>query len=153
MSIAHYRHRLSALLIAVTTLLMAFAANGEQQKTFGPYQVHYSVLNTTFITPDVAKNYGITRGKNRALVNIAVRKSQADGSSTAKKAIITGSSSDLIHTTELAFKEINEQDAIYYLAELRFNHQEMRVFTIKVQPDPNIAPYTLKFQKTLYVNE
>ncbi|MEE8059462.1 MAG: DUF4426 domain-containing protein [Pseudomonadales bacterium] len=138
------------LLIAV---LLSSNLYAEQKKVFGDYDVHYSVITSTFITPEVAKNYGIIRGKNRALVNIAIRKRLAKGASKAQKALVKGSCSDLIHTAELNFKEINQQDAIYYIAELRFNNKEMRTFTIKVQPDSNIAAYTLKFSKTLYIDK
>jgi uncharacterized protein DUF4426 len=124
-----------------------------QEKTFGPYQVHYSVFNSSFITPEVASAYGITRGKNRALINIAVRKQLKSGEDIAQRAFISGHSSDLIHQLPLEFEEIEEQGAIYYIASLKFNDKEMRSFTIKIQPDPNISPYTLKFSKTLYHDE
>lgn len=135
--------------------ILFFAVNSmaENSKVFGDYDVHYSVLTSTFISPEVAKAYGIVRGKNRALINIAIRQRMDKGATRAKKAIVNGSSSDLIHSAELEFNEIVEQEAIYYIAELRFNNKELRTFTINIQPDPNIAPYTLKFTKTLYVDE
>lgn len=140
----------------LTTLCIAFfsgAASAEQKKVFGQYDVHYSLINSTFISPEVAKNYGIVRGKKRALLNIAVRKRLADGTTQKKKAIVRGTSTDLIHSAQLEFREFEEKGAIYYLAEVRFTNMEMRSFNIKVQPDPNIAPYTLKFSQTLYVDK
>jgi hypothetical protein len=125
----------------------------EHTKVFGDYDVHYNVLNSTFISPEVAQAYGIVRGKNRALINIAIRQRLDKGATKAKRAIVNGSSSDLIHSAALEFDEIVEQEAIYYIAELRFNNKELRTFTINIQPDPNIAPYTLKFSKTLYVDQ
>ena len=139
--------------LLLITALLSITLNAEQKKTFGDYDVHYSVVNSTFIAPDIVKNYGITRGKDRALVNIAIRKRQPKGRTKAQRGLVTGKSPDLIHSAPLDFTEINEQDAIYYLAELRFNNKEMRTFTIKVQPDPNIAAYTLKFSKTLYIDD
>lgn len=136
------------LLLLTASLFSQFSL--AQEKTFGPYQVHYSVFNSSFIAPEVASAYGITRGKNRALINIAVRKQLKTGEDIAQRAVITGTSSDLIHQLPLEFEEIEEQGAIYYIAALKFNDKEMRTFTIKIQPDPNIAPYTLKFSKTLY---
>ncbi len=127
-------------------------AQTESTKVFGDYDVHYSVLNSTFISPEVAKVYGIVRGKDRALINIAVRKRLDRGQTRAKKSMVSGSSSDLIHSAPLEFTEIVEQESIYYIAELRFNNKELRTFTINIQPDANIAPYTLKFNKTLYFN-
>jgi len=142
-------------LVIVLYSFIFFAADSmaENTKVFGDYDVHYNVLNSTFISPEVAKAYGIVRGKNRALINIAVRRRLDKGVTTAKKAIVNGNSSDLIHTAALKFDEIVEQEAIYYIAELRFNNKELRTFTINIQPDPNIAPYTLKFSKTLYVDQ
>lgn len=131
-------------------LLLSSISIAEQMKAFGNYDVHYSVLNSTFIKPEVAEAYGIIRGKDRALINIAVRERLPKGESKPKRAIVSGSSSDLIHSAKLSFDEIQEQQAIYYIAELRFNNKELRTFTISIQPDPNIAPYTLKFSKTLY---
>ena len=135
------------LFIFLPMLLLSFNVSAEQKKTFGDYDVHYSVLNSTFISPEVAKAYGIVRGKDRALINIAVRQNLDRGMSKAKKSIISGHSSDLIHRTELEFREIIEQEAIYYIAELRFNNKELRTFTIKIQPDPNISPPLKFFRK------
>jgi hypothetical protein len=137
----------------LTLLTITVGAEAETTKTFGDFDVHYNVLNTTFISPEVATAYDIVRGKDRALINIAVRQRLDRGATRAKKSIVTGSSSDLIHTAQLAFSEIAEKNSIYYIAELSFNDKELRTFTIKIQPDPNIAPYTLKFSKTLYIDQ
>ena len=142
--------RLPYQVLVLMFALIAATANAEQKKTFGNYDVHYSVMNSTFISPETAKNYGITRGKNRALINIAIRKRLDNGQTTPQRAIVKGRSSDLVRSVDLPFTEVTEQGAIYYLAEFRFHHKEMRTFDIKVQPDPNIAAYTLKFSKTLY---
>ncbi|MFA7554568.1 MAG: DUF4426 domain-containing protein [Spongiibacteraceae bacterium] len=141
------------ILLIISFTLFAINSNADNEKAFGDYDVHYTVLNSSFISPETAKAYGIVRGKDRALINIVVRQRLDKGESKPKKAIVTGSSSDLIHSAKLDFQEIIEQQAVYYIAELKFNHKELRTFTIKVQPDPNIAPYTLKFSKTLYVDQ
>ena len=139
--------------VLFTFVFFATDSMAEHTKVFGDYDVHYNVLNSTFISPEVAQAYGIVRGKNRALINIAIRQRLDKGATKAKRAIVNGSSSDLIHSAALEFDEIVEQEAIYYIAELRFNNKELRTFTINIQPDPNIAPYTLKFSKTLYVDQ
>lgn len=141
--------RISALvLLLFSPLLLA-----QNSKTFGDYEVHYTVLNSTFIDPDIASRYGIVRGADRALINIAVRKQLPKGESTAQAVEISGSSSDLIHLLPLEFKEHREGDTIYYIAELKIRDKEMRSFNIKIKPDSNIAAYTLKFSKTLYIEE
>lgn len=122
----------------------------DTSKTFGDYEVYYSVFNSTFIKPDVAKVYGIVRGSDRVLVNVAVRKQLPKGQSEAAAAVVKGTSSDLIHSVPLVFQEIRENDAIYYLAEIRIRDKELRTFTLTIQPDPKQPAYTLKFNKKLY---
>ena len=138
------------LLIALA--LLTLTVHAEQKKRFANYDVHYSVVNSTFITPKVAAAYNITRGNNRAFVNISVREISADGSNKEKRAVVTGKSSDLIRSASLDFNEIIEKDAIYYFAELKFNDKDLRRFDIQIQPDPNVAPYTLTFSQKIYVD-
>lgn len=139
-------------LIAMLVLAVA-DARADGSKSFGDYEVHYSVFTSTFIKPEVAGSYNIVRGKDRALINIAVRKREANGDTRAEAAAISGNSSDLIHTTPLQFREIREQGAIYYLAELRFYDRELRTFTLDIQPQSSAETFTLKFSKKLYFDE
>ncbi|MEC8230923.1 MAG: DUF4426 domain-containing protein, partial [Pseudomonadota bacterium] len=44
----------------------------EQKETLGEWDVHYIVVGTPFLTPEVASSYGIVRSKFNALVNISV---------------------------------------------------------------------------------
>lgn len=142
-------HLCQPLLLAVLALFSLFS-HAEQKKSFAEYDVHYSVVNTPFLSPEVASSYGITRGKNRAILMISVRKQLADGSNIEKKALVRGTSFDLIHTINLDFNEIIENGAIYYIAEFTFNDKDLRRFDIKVQPDPNIDPYLLTFSQKIY---
>jgi len=135
---------------ALFLLCFSSTISAEQKKSFGPFDVHYSVVNSTFISANTARIYHIVRGKDRALVNIAIRKNLTDGSSKAQKAIVKGHSSDLMRETPLQFLEIIEQDAIYYIAEVKFYDEEIRHFFIDVQPDPNEPAFRLKFTQTLY---
>ncbi len=141
------------LILLIFLTVCSLGAFAEHEKTFGDYVVHYSVLNSTFIKPDVAQHYGITRGKDKAVINIAINKQLRRQAPVAHAAKVSGSSSDLIHSVPLEFKEFKEGNAIYYIAQLKFRNKEMRTFTIKIQPEPQIAPYTLKFSKTLYTDK
>ena len=142
------------LLLLFSACAILFSAHSlAQEKSFGPYQVYYSVLNSSFISPETASAYNIVRGKDRALINIAIRKQLKNGEDIEQAAKLSGSRSDLIHSLPLEFKEIREQGAIYYIADFKFNDKELLAFTIKIQPDPDIAPYTLKFSHTLYEDE
>jgi len=141
------------LLIILFGLLASSQASAEQKQRFDDFDVHYSVVTSTFVSAEVARAYNIVRGKNRAFVMIAVRKLLPDGGDRPQKALVSGSSSDLMRKEPLVFTEITEQDAIYYIAEFKFYNEELRNFYVKVQPGANHAGYPLKFTKTLYIDD
>ncbi|WP_278620870.1 DUF4426 domain-containing protein, partial [Ectopseudomonas oleovorans] len=100
-------------LIRITLLgltLIPCLAMAQQSETFGSYELHYSVVNTTFLDPKVAETYGITRGEKRAIVNLSVRKKVASGDSEASSMELQGKTWDLIQNQTLQFNEIREGD-------------------------------------------
>jgi hypothetical protein len=146
-------------LIATCLLLFAGAVcaqseaseSAEASRVFGDYEVFFSVFPSTMLTEQVAGAYQIVRGKDRAIVNIVVRKHTPAGGDREHSALVTGTYSDLIQSKTLTFREIDEQSAIYYIAELRHNDRDLLRFDIKVQPDPNVPPYLVTFTRKLYI--
>jgi hypothetical protein len=123
----------------------------QQSETFGPFELHYSVVNTTFLQPEIAASYGITRGKKRAILNLAIRENLADGS-TARAMVLQGRTWDLIQSQSLEFKEIREGESIYYIAEFAFINEEWRFFEVNFRPTGADQTYTFKFKHQLYIN-
>lgn len=137
------------LVLGIFTLI----ANAQETvKKLEGYEVHYSVFNSSFISEKVASSYNLVRGKDKAIVNIAVLKKQPDGTMKNIEAKISGYHTDLIHQKTLDFQKIQEQHAIYYLSALEFNHKEKIYFKINAKVDGRITPIHLDFQKTLYVD-
>ncbi|MDX3774988.1 DUF4426 domain-containing protein [Chromatiaceae bacterium AAb-1] len=131
---------LSLLLIAASPL------QAEQKKQLGNWDVHYIAFNATFVTPDIARNYGLVRSKYNAIINISVLDSN---SQQAQKASITGTARNLLGQQRvLEFKEVSEGNAIYYLATLPFRDQETYTFAIDIRQGNTIQ--TLNFKQTFY---
>ncbi|TQV69621.1 DUF4426 domain-containing protein [Exilibacterium tricleocarpae] len=148
----HNKLLLSVLVVFIAALLGAgsAAAGDKPFERFGDHQVFFSVYNSSFIKPDIARIYNITRGKDRALINIAVVKDGVQGGIPAQ---ISGTATNLMQQQrKLEFSEIQEQDAVYYLASVRFTNEEVLNFAIDVKMPGNRRPYQLKFTKTLYVD-
>ena len=72
-------NQLKLLLPLFALLILAVPGRAQQSEMFGPYELHYSVVNTTFLAPEVASTYGIVRATDRAILNLAVREHPADG--------------------------------------------------------------------------
>lgn len=132
-------------------LLLPFVAIAQQSETFGPYELHYSVVNTTFLDPKVAAAYDITRGEKRAILNLAVREHLASGSE-ARSMLLQGRTWDLIQNQSLEFQEVREGEAIYYIAEFPFINEEWRFFEMDFRPAGADQTYTFKFKHQLYVD-
>ena len=148
----------TAIFTLVFSALFSAAASAQEappvtatSSSFGKDTVHYSVVNSTFLTPQVAKSYGIIRGKNKFLINVSVRR-QLDTTNLAVRAKVEGTSSDLIHRTPLEFREIIEQDAIYYIAEFEISNDERQDFRLSVSVD-NRPSYDIQFNKMMYVDD
>jgi hypothetical protein len=137
--------------VALWLALLPGLVLAQQTETFGPFELHYSVVNTTFLDPTVAATYGITRGEKRAILNLAVRENLADGSK-ARAMELQGRTSDLMQQQGLEFREIREGDAIYYIAEFSFINEEWRFFEIEFRPEGATQSYTYKFKHQLYIN-
>ncbi len=138
------------LLFIACAWLGARAANDTQQ-TFAGYEIVYSAFNSSFISPEVAATYHIIRGKDRGLVNIAVLKTGADVNIGGKPALVTGYVSNILgQRQQLAFVEVNEGTATYYLAPFRFQNEDFMTFKIRVQQDPDKPADELSFQRTFY---
>ena len=108
----------------------------------GPYRIHYTAIPSTLIPAEVASRHGIKRSENTILVNVSLHR--ADKPVLAE---ISGSVVNLLEQqTDLVFKEVNEQDAIYYLAIHIAMPTDLLRFIVVVTP-PIGDPATIKFMR------
>ena len=118
----------------------------EQKFEFEDWEVHYSVFNSMFLTPEVAEKYGITRARDRAVITISVL--NPDAKSVAVD--LTGSyKNQLSQEYKLKFQKIDET-AVYFVATLRFTDSEiLRFKVVAALPQGNRE---VSFQQKLYVD-
>ena len=136
----------ATLLAAALACFAVGNVAAEQSQRFGAWDVHYVVIPSTFLQPQIAAQYGITRAKDRALVNVSVIGQAGD----ATRCEIAGWASNLLgQRLELKFREVTEGDAIYYLAELKHDNEEVLRFrvTARVAGEREML---LEFQQKLY---
>ncbi|GGP40042.1 DUF4426 domain-containing protein [Shewanella saliphila] len=138
-----------------TVLLMSLlsvigVAHAEQKQQVGNFDIHYMALNSTFITPQIAKTYGIERSGYNGLVNITVLNTQLPDN-PAVEVEISGVANNLIDARmNLDFKEIREGNAIYYIAEVPFRDDQEVNFTVAIKYT-NQLNTTIKFKQKFYV--
>ena len=135
---------------AAVLLLATASALAEQKKLIAGHEVHYIVLPTTFLQADIARQYGIARSKDRALVNISIL--DPDGVPTTVQTVAGTTRNLLGQIQPLRFKLVQEQDAVYYLAELKHSDEEHHRLEIEVALD-NGASDTIEHSQKLYWEE
>ncbi|MGK2913363.1 MAG: DUF4426 domain-containing protein [Porticoccaceae bacterium] len=138
------------LLIPLLLLAVLRIATAEEfsHKVFDGYRVHYSAFNSSFISPGVASAYDIVRGKDRGLINITL---VPDGVEGGRAAQVSGHATNIFAQQQpLAFFEVREGNAVYYLAPFKFENEDSLTFNIGVKPHPDKPAQTLTFQRKFY---
>ena len=144
-------NNLFKLLFISAFSLASLNSYAENSKEFGDYVIHYNAFRSDTISPDVAKQYGLTRASNRILINIAVLKKVLNTTGKPTSSKVTGHASNLTgQLKNLEFKEITEGNAIYYLASTKISDGEFLKFDIKIIPDGETRAARLRFDKRFF---
>lgn len=148
--------RLPYLLGALLLCLISVSASAEQKLMFGDYEVHYMGLNSSFLTPEVAKIYDISRSRSLGFLNISVLQKTIGGQvPAALDAKVTGSIRNLIgQSRELEFRRVREGQAIYYISTFRFDDGDMYNFDLDIVPsNAKQKNFDVKFSQRFYEEE
>ena len=117
------------LIMCLLTLCLTLPALAERKQTFGTTDVHYSVFNSSFLQPATAAASGLVRSKAEGVITVAAID---NGKPLATQ--VSGQVKNLLgQLTPLTFKQIKEQNAIYYLAQFPLEDREILIFTINVK--------------------
>ena len=60
----------------IAGLLLAYCAlpaAAQQSTRYEQFELHHSIVYTTFLSPEVAAEYGIARGADKAILTLSVR--------------------------------------------------------------------------------
>jgi len=134
------------LLAGLLLLGLLPGAHAEQFKRLGAWDVHYVVVRTSFLKPEIAARNEIIRGPDRALLNISVI--GQDGKPVT--AALTGHVRNLLEQNmPLEFREVREGEAVYYLAQFRHTDREILRFYVDITP-PDGTAQRLEFQQQMY---
>jgi len=122
-------------------------------RDFGDYVVHFNAINTDQLTPEIARQYGIVRSSNRAMLNVSVLRKDAGTAGVPVTGNVAASAANLTgQTRELTFREIREEAAVYYIAEFAIANEETLTFAIDVAPANAPTPLSVRYVKKFYVN-
>lgn len=145
-----HRSPVQKLLLLLSVLLLALPALADNSTRVNGYVVHHNAVATTSLSPDVARQYGITRSANRALVNISVRQGPPGADRAVQAAITLAATNFNGQRLNLRTREVREGDAVYYLAEARITGNDTLVFELQVTPEGAPAPIKASFSQEFF---
>ena len=121
-------------LLAVSLMLWSTLVAGQQSERFDQFELHYSIVYSTFLTPEIAAEFGIPRGKDKAMLTLSVRDAEASDVE-GRPMRIKGRTWDLITGGDMPIKEVREGRATYYLIPFEFLDREYRFFEFDFTPE------------------
>lgn len=118
------------LLLAIATVMVW----AEQKISEHGYDVHYSAFSSTFLDPQVAKKYGITRGDDIGVLNISVIEPDPDSIlGTPVEAGVSGTAKNLLSQIKpLKFKKLKLERGVYYISTFAITQKEDLRFDVGV---------------------
>jgi len=139
---------LAILLLALTSYVMA-----ADVETKDGYVIHYNAINTTFLTPETAKRYQITRSKKLGMLNVSVRKGENPAPSKAVTAVVKAQAVNLnsqLKTLDMPL--IEDGGAIYYIDTFAISNGETLKFTVTVDPESKGKEHKIEFEQQFFVD-
>jgi hypothetical protein len=143
----------SVFMRSAFALLLVFCATLAQanSKNFGDYTVTWSVLPSTFLTPEVAKENNLQRSKSIGIVNVAIMQTNADGTMSPVAGQVEGRvTNDIQQVRFLAFRRIQEGDAVYFIAEYQYGTAELLTFNVTARPTGHNEELPVRFSHALF---
>jgi len=139
-------------LLTLLISLWTIQSQAQQSERFDQFELHYSIVYTTFLTAEIAAKFGIPRGKDKAMLTLSVRDAEA-GDIEGRPMEIEGRTWDLITGGNMKVKEVKEGRATYYLVPFEFLDREYRFFEFTFTPEDANKAYNYKFQTQLWRQE
>ena len=104
----------------------------EQYVLMGDKKIHYSVFPSTFLQPEIAKQYGLKRSDRNGVLSISVV-SESSGQITGHSIILKAKVKNILsRIQDMKFREIRQGEAVYYIAEFLYDKKDIMWFTVDV---------------------
>ncbi|GAB3678779.1 DUF4426 domain-containing protein [Salinisphaera aquimarina] len=117
----------------------------------GAYEVQYSALNSTNIPASVAKDNGIERSGDTAVVMVTLQKPTRDAPLQAVPANVTGAARTLMgDKSPLTFRRVNSVGSVYSLATVKIADDQTLTFDLEVKAADGSATIPVTFNQTFY---
>ena len=141
--------RAAALLVGLS--LVAAAPGAADEFDAGAFVVHYTVVSTMELAPQVAEAYGIARSPHRALLNVSVVRKVAGTTGRPIPAMLQVLVVNQAgQARPIALRRIDEPPSVYYLGEVTVADRETLNFDLNVLAEGETAALRLRLQQQFF---
>jgi hypothetical protein len=129
---------------------------GDSFSDIGDHVVHFNAITTDQLPAEYARNYGITRSPNSAMLNVSIIDEADDlpvaGDVSVKVVNLTSQLKDV------EIRRIDEPgtddtfDAIYYVGIVDIRNREVLVFDVTVKPEGVDKAESLRFTRQFFTD-
>jgi hypothetical protein len=131
--------------------LIATAQAGAAEYDAGRFVVHYSVVATMDLAPEVADAYSIARSPSRALLNVSVVAKVPHALGKPIPALVQVSAvDDAGQFRPIAMRRVDEPPSVYYLGEFTVDDHETLNFELSVLAEGELTPVRLRLQQQFF---
>ena len=100
------------------------------------------------LQPNIAKEYGIVRSKNRALLTLSIIKKVEKTPGVSVEGNVSATANNLTaQIKNLTLKQVREGEAIYYIGDIAVANDEVLVFNIEATPVNETDPFKVRFSR------
>lgn len=139
--------------LGMVFLLCASSAWAENSTRTGGYTIHHNALTTDNLPENVASAYGIQRSKHRGMLNVSVIQDKPGTTGTPVHAEVRVVARSLFgQARNIAVREIQEGDAVYYIGDFPVAHREMLLFDLEVMPANGRYPLRAHLRQEFYTD-
>ncbi|OHY81452.1 hypothetical protein BCA33_11160 [Marinobacter sp. AC-23] len=136
--------------VALFATLLSLPAHAGSE-SFGDYQVHWSVLPSTFLTAETAKANNLQRSRGIGIVNISIMQENESGVLKPVSGQVEGKvSNDIQQVKFLAFRRIQDGDSVYFIAQYQYSSGELLTFNVTARPTGHSRELPVRFAHTLF---
>ena len=101
----------------------------------------------------MARNYGITRSQNRALLNVSIIRKEEGTLGTPVRGTVVAEAQNIVgQHKNIRMREVADETAIYYIGETSISNGETLVFSVEVTTESDAEPLSLRFRQQFYTN-
>lgn len=123
---------------------------GATSADIGTHIIHFSAQSTDQLPPEIARAYNILRSKNRAMLNVSVLRKTDNVPVTAEVKVKTVNLTGQLKNVTM--RQIEEQEAIYYIGETAVANRETLIFDINVLPEGEDQASEVRFKRQFYTD-